>query len=129
VALLTNVNYHSYFDKTQIKIINRKLTEITIKHHIKFVGYIDDVRFSLDDFTQRMPDYMNAHGFHNIYDPVICFVWKFRLGMVPIPIQTQTILEVVRQRLNFELVRAALPLINRSIPTKDLRTVLLRKMA
>ena len=65
VALLTNVNYHSYFDKTKLEIINRKLTEITIKHHIKFVGYIDDVRFSLDDFTQRMPDYMNAHGFHN----------------------------------------------------------------
>ena len=36
----------------------------------------------------------------------------FHFGMVSTPIQTQTILEVDRQQLNFELVRAALPLIN-----------------
>ena len=49
----------------KVEIINRKLAEFAIRHHIIFFDYTNDVRFSLNNFTQRMPDYMNARGFHN----------------------------------------------------------------
>lgn len=62
VLLPTDVSYHGYLDKTKVELMNRKLMEFAIRHHIKFVDYTDDARFSLNDFTLVMPDHMNARG-------------------------------------------------------------------
>lgn len=62
VLLPTDASYHGHLDKAKVELMNRKLTEFAIKHHIKFIDYTDDARFSLNDFTLEMPDHMNARG-------------------------------------------------------------------
>lgn len=62
VLLPTDTSYHNHFDKAKVELMNRKLTEFAIRHHIKFVDYTDDRRFSLHDYTQTMPDHLNTHG-------------------------------------------------------------------
>ncbi len=42
--------------------MNLKLAEFATRHHIKYVDYTGDVRFSLNDFTWKMPDHLNAQG-------------------------------------------------------------------
>jgi len=58
----TDVSYHRLLDKAKIELMNRKLTEFANRHHIKFVDYTHDARFSLNDFTWEMPDHINARG-------------------------------------------------------------------
>jgi hypothetical protein len=62
VLLPTDVSYHGHLDKAKVELMNRKLTEFTIRHHIRFVDYTDDARFSLHDYTPVYPDHMNARG-------------------------------------------------------------------
>ena len=62
VLLPTDVSYHGHLDKAKVELMNRDLREFANRHHIKFVDYTDDSRFSLNDFTAVMPDHMNALG-------------------------------------------------------------------
>ncbi len=58
----TNVSYSRHLDKVKIEVMNRKFTEFVIRHHIKYIDYTHDARFSLSDFTWEMPDHINARG-------------------------------------------------------------------
>ena len=62
VALPTDISYHGHLDKYKVELMNRKLMEFTSRHHIKFINFSDDTRFSSNDFTLLMPDHMNARG-------------------------------------------------------------------
>jgi hypothetical protein len=62
VLLPTDASYHSHLDKVKVELMNQSLREFSVKHHIKFVDYTEDPRFSLKDFTVIMPDHMNALG-------------------------------------------------------------------
>jgi hypothetical protein len=62
VLLPTDISYYSHLDKLKVALMNRKLTEFANRHHIKFVDYTGDPRFSLSDFTTVLPDHMNARG-------------------------------------------------------------------
>lgn len=62
VLLPTDISYHGHFDKAKGALMNQKLTKFALRHHIKYIDYTNDVRFSLDDFTSIMSDHMNAHG-------------------------------------------------------------------
>jgi hypothetical protein len=62
VVLPTDASYHAHLDKVKTELMNRKLDEFAHRHHIKFVDYTKDPRFSLDDFTWEMVDHMNARG-------------------------------------------------------------------
>jgi hypothetical protein len=43
-------------------LTNQKLTEFAVRHHIKFLNFTGDARFSSNDFTWEMPDHLNARG-------------------------------------------------------------------
>ena len=63
IALLpTDISYHGHFDKAKSVLMNQKLIDFALKHHIKYIDYTDDTRFSLNDYTSMMPDHMNARG-------------------------------------------------------------------
>jgi hypothetical protein len=62
VLLPTDVSYHGYLDKNKVKVMTRILREFAVRHHIKFIDYTEDTRFSLKDYTAIMPDHMNALG-------------------------------------------------------------------
>ena len=79
VLLPTDISYHGHFDKAKSVLMNQKLIDFALKHHIKYIDYTDDTRFSLNDFTLIMPDHMNARGamkFSKILDEeVIKALW------------------------------------------------------
>jgi len=58
----TDLSYYRHLDKAKIELMNRKLTEFANRHHIKFVDYTGDARFSSNDFTWEMPDHINGRG-------------------------------------------------------------------
>ena len=61
-TLPTDATYYKNLDNAKTQLMSRKLTEFATKHHLKFVDYTKDPRFSIDDFTWEMPDHMNARG-------------------------------------------------------------------
>jgi hypothetical protein len=75
----TDVSYYPYINRTMMALTNQKLSEFANRHHIKFINYTADARFSSDDFTWEMPDHLNARGamkFSKILDEeVIKALW------------------------------------------------------
>lgn len=62
VLLPTDISCYSKLNKAKVALMNNKLSAFANKHHIKFIDYTGDPRFSANDFTWEMPDHMNAQG-------------------------------------------------------------------
>ncbi len=58
----TDISYYRHLDKAKVELMNRKLVEFANRHHIKFIDYTGDTRFSSNDFTWEMPDHINGQG-------------------------------------------------------------------
>lgn len=74
----TDISYNRHVNKANFELMNRKLSDFANRHHIKFVDYTNDARFSSNDFTWEMPDHINARGamkFSKILDEEI-IRWK-----------------------------------------------------
>lgn len=58
----TDISYYPYLDKSRVELLNQKLTGFANRHHVKFIDYTHDTRFSSNDYTWEMPDHINARG-------------------------------------------------------------------
>ena len=58
VMLPADASYGERVDKAKKK----KLAEFASRHHIKFLSYSEDPRFSSNDFTWELVDHLNARG-------------------------------------------------------------------
>lgn len=57
--------YTDNLDSAKTKIMQETLKNFSAMHHIEWISYLNDTRFTVDDFTD-MPDHLNATGANKI---------------------------------------------------------------